>query len=289
MRAALAGVLVLVATLLAPVVIGATWVWDRVADTETYVDTVAPLADDPALRDELAQEVSQAVAAALDENLAVELPDAVDVWAGQSAAAVVRSDGFPELWREANRELHNEVERLVETGQDVDQDTWVRIDLSPLLTPTLEGLAERGVPVELLPEITLEVPVVREARLVEQSERYELARDVARVAVPALVLVVLLSVAVAPGWRGRLRAAGTASLGIALGAVLAMIASGPVSELVEERAEESRSGLARLIVEVVMESLAPYARTWLLVALPLGVLFLLLSLLPTGRRRSAPA
>lgn len=288
MRSFLAGLLVLVATLLAPVAIGSTWVWDRVADTDSYVETVAPLAEDPALRSELAQEVSQVVSASLDENVSVPLPDTVDDWVGEAAAAVVRSDGFPELWREANRELHSEVERLVATGEDVDEDEWVRIDLSPLLTPTLERLAERGVPVSLLPEITLEVPVVRESVLAEQRDRYELARDVARVAVPALVLVVLAAVAIAPGWRGRLRTGGLAGLGIALGAVLAMLASGPISDLAAEQAEESRSGLARLITETVMESLAPYARTWLLVAAPLGLVLLLLSLLPArgaGRTR----
>ena len=48
MRSFAAFLLVVVATLVAPVAIGATWVTQRVDDRQEDVDTVAPLAEDPA-------------------------------------------------------------------------------------------------------------------------------------------------------------------------------------------------------------------------------------------------
>ncbi|KKD01915.1 membrane protein, partial [Streptomyces sp. WM6386] len=43
-------VLLLLALLLAPLAVAAAWVQDTVSDTDRYVDTVAPLASEPAVQ-----------------------------------------------------------------------------------------------------------------------------------------------------------------------------------------------------------------------------------------------
>ena len=51
LRRLLSALLVLAAVALLPVALTGTWLERTVTDTDTYVDTVAPLADDPAVQD----------------------------------------------------------------------------------------------------------------------------------------------------------------------------------------------------------------------------------------------
>ncbi|WP_141014615.1 hypothetical protein [Nocardioides sambongensis] len=277
MRAFFAAALVVVATVLAPFVITAAWGYERTSDVDAYVETVAPLAEEPELRDELADELGVATVAALEENLPFALPDQVDQQVADAAEAVVRSPGFPEFWREANRDLHAEFMALAHDGTDADDDAWVRIDISPLFQDVLERLAGQGLSALSLPEMTLEVPLVRESTLLEQRDNYLLLEDVARIGPWVVGGLLLAAVVIAPGVRGRLRTAGFGSLGIALAAGVTMLASGPLSDRAAEEAEQGRSGLVRLITEVVLESLGPHARNIGLVALAVGIVLLLAS------------
>ncbi|TYL49698.1 hypothetical protein FXB39_12025 [Nocardioides sp. BGMRC 2183] len=284
MRGVCAAALVVVATLIAPIVIAADWAYQRTSDADTYVDTVAPLAEEPELRDQLADELGVAGAAAVRENSPVPLPDGIDELVATAADTVVQNPGFDEFWREANRELHREFMRLVRDGTDDDQDGWVRIDVSPLFEDVVDRLGDAGVPVSLLPEIQVEIPLVRESTLLEQRDRYLLLEDIARIGPVVLAALLLAAVALAPGVRGRLRTAGFAALGIALAAGLTMVASGPLSDRAAEEAKQGRSGLVRLITEVVLETLGPHARTIALIALAVGALLLLASYWPRRAR-----
>lgn len=288
MRAFLAGTLVLLATLLVPVVIGATWLLDHVGDTDAYVQTVAPLAEDPELRSSLGEELGVAATAAVEESLPVPLPSMATDLIADATARLVAADGFPELWREAHRDVHEEFLRLMESGEDADADGWVFVDLSPLLTMALDDVEIPGAPASSLGEVGLRVPLVPEADLLEHRERYLLAEDVAALGPWVLAGVLLVAIAVAPGLRGRLRTLGFGGLGVGLGALAMMVASGPISEIAADRAEQGRSGLTRLITEVTLESLAPYARTWLLVSLAVGSVALAASWWPRSAHLSRP-
>ncbi|MEQ6903790.1 hypothetical protein [Nocardioides sp. YIM 152588] len=284
MRPVLAGVCLVLATLLAPLAIVGSWAHARIDDTDAYVETVAPLADEPALRDELAREVGDAAVDDLRERLPFTLPAAAETWVRAAAQAVVDNPGFPETWREANRTVHEEFLRLVRDGTDVDDDDWVSVDVSPLLTATLERVAgERGLAVSV-DDLALRVPMVRESTLLEQQERYDALRALARLGWLACVVLVVVAVALGRGWRGRMRVLGVAGLCLATAAALTMMASLPAAEVAGRLAEEDRSDIARLVTEVVVRSLAPYA-AWFLVAAPIGLALLVVSYLPERARR----
>lgn len=283
MRAALAAVLLIIATLLAPFVIGAMWLDGRIDDTDAFVRAVGPLGEDPDLRKELADEVSVAAVAAVQQYVPIGLPGAFEDRVRDAAEAVVRSDGFPEFWREATRKVHREFLRLVRNGADGDDDQWVEVDLTPLLDDALKQLSEFGIPVSLLPEIPLQVPLVKEATLLESQGRYQAMSTVNAIGPFVLLILIGSAVAVAPGWRSRLRTLGFAGIGLALGALLAIVANGPVTDLLADRAEAGRSGLVRLIVDVVLESFPSYAAP-ILAAAPIGAVLVVVSLL--GRRRA---
>ena len=68
MRSFSAFLLVVLATLVAPLAVATTWVTERVDDRQEYVDAVAPLADDPAVRQVMADAAAAAAVAALQQH-----------------------------------------------------------------------------------------------------------------------------------------------------------------------------------------------------------------------------
>lgn len=272
MRGTLAGLLVLVATLLTPVAVTATWLSATVDDTDSYVETVAPLADDPDLLDRLAEEVGDAVFASLDDSAPLGLPDGLQGMVDAAARQVTGNEDFPQFWREANRDTHREFLAIVE--DDAPADGWLMVDLGPLMLAVYERLEAAGVPVGLLPEPTLLVPVAPEAELAEHRTSYQLLDGLAGWLPVVWALLVGLAVLVARGLRGRLVTAGLAALGLALGAALVRLAAGPATDRAIESVDPGRRGLADLIAEVVVERLEATTVTVAAVATGAGVLLL---------------
>lgn len=278
MRAFSVFVLVVVATVLAPLAIASTWVSARVDDQQSYVDTVAPLADDPAVRQVMADAAAAGAVKALQERIPVGLPDAVTGWADAAARKVVESPDFPEFWRKANEDVHGQVIAILE-DPDAERSGYVTVDAAPLLAQVLSNLEDRGIPVVLLPELPLEVRVVERAKIAEGGPAYRATHGAARW-LPLLWLgLVALAVVAASGWRGRLRTAGVALLGLALGAVLVLLAVDPVTDLVVDRAEVDGQAMVRIMLDAVLGSLTPWARAFLL-AVPAGLVLLAGSLWP---------
>lgn len=284
MRNTSAFVLVLLATLVAPLAIGASWVSARVDDREKYVETVSPLADDPEVRRLLADAAAQAAAEALRQHIPVGLPGQVEEWARAAADMVVEGPGFQEFWDQANADVHTDVKRLVD-DPEARADGYVTVDASPLLGQVLLSLEERGIPVGLLPDVPLNVPVVPESKLIEVGDQYRAADTAARWLPVVWGGLVLLAVLVATGWRGRVRTLGFALVGVALAAAVVLLAVDPLSEFAADQAEVDREELVGLMLDVVLESLTPYAKGFL-VAAPIGLVLVVASLWP-GRRRDS--
>ena len=117
----MAGFLIAIAAILAPLSVVATWARDEVSDTDRYVATVAPLASDPdvqaAVTDRITNEIvnvlnvpellDQTVAALSNlglpprlmeslTSLATPLADGVQCFIHDKVAAFVGSDGVPD-------------------------------------------------------------------------------------------------------------------------------------------------------------------------------------------------
>lgn len=288
MRNACAVVLVLVATLVAPLVIGTAWLAGRVDDRTRYVDTVGPLADDPDVRRLMSDAVADAAVDTLQQYLPVGLPPAVNGWAHAAADAVIEGPGFPAFWRQANGDVHDQVMQLVDDPR-ARAEGYVYVDASPLLTQVFEELAGRGVPVLALPQVPLRVPVARESRLVELRDAYRTTEAASSWLPLVWVGLVALAVLVATGLRARARTLGLALLGAALAAAVVMVAAGPAARIAADQAAEGHEDLAEVMVRIVLGSLTPYAGRFLLAA-PLGLALVLLPTLTewaTRRSRSS--
>lgn len=289
MRHAFAVFAVLLATLLVPLGIGSTWLALRVDDTQAYVDTVAPLADNADLRARLADEVAGAAVATLQSKVPVGLPASLEATVRTSTETIVESDGFPEFWRKANADTHREFLAVVhdEKGH-VDTSGWVVVDLRPLLDQVLEDVLASipGGDRITLPSTPLPLPVIRESDLEKGRTLYQLL-DGLSFWVPLLwAVLVLLAVVAVPGWRGRLRTLAAAMVGLVIGGALVIAAIGPLKSLVVDHVEPEKRDLARLVIDVVLDTLRNEALTLVVVGLLVAVLLMAVSLLPRRSRTS---
>lgn len=286
MRFASAVLLVLVATIVAPFVIATAWLNAKVEDQQEYVATVAPLANDPDVQRVLSDAAATAAVGALQEHVPVGLPDSVTEWARTAATEVVESPDFPEFWRKANDDLHRDVMALLE-DPDASPDGNLTVDAAPLLAQVLLMLEERGIPVAALPKIPLEVAVAPRSRVVDAGSTYRSADRVAGWLPFVWAGLVGLAILVAAGWRGRLRIASLALLGVAVAAFLVRLATDPVGEFVADRIGSDQQEMARIMVDTMTGSLSPYAKGFLL-ALPVGLVLIGLSLWPRRRHDDMP-
>ena len=154
----------------------ALWSHRLLLNTDAWVDTVGGLADDPEVTDAVAQRLTEQVMATIDAEqlaedalpeeaqfLAAPLTTAVEGFVEDAVAAVLASDQFATLWREANRVAHEEAVQLLRGGDGpvrVD-DGVVTLDFLPLVGRVLERIQEAA-PGLLgdadLPDITFDTP-----------------------------------------------------------------------------------------------------------------------------------
>jgi hypothetical protein len=109
----------IIASIVLFVSVPAVWLGRMITDTDVWVSTMAPLAEDPAIQDYVAAQASAAVIAQIDaqtrlqqilpENLqilAAPISQAVESFVTKEATTLVRSDQFAQLWNQVNRAGH---------------------------------------------------------------------------------------------------------------------------------------------------------------------------------------
>jgi hypothetical protein len=153
-------VLVVVSCVLAPLTVTAIWVRNQVLNTDRYVETVAPLATNPAIIEAAAASITETLFEHVDvEKEAREaLPKRAKFLAGplsvgirgfteQAATRILESDVFENLWNEANRLAHNQVESALTGGGKVlsTRNGRVTLDLSAVVTEVRKLLDDRGI------------------------------------------------------------------------------------------------------------------------------------------------
>jgi hypothetical protein len=170
-RPVVAGILVMIAALLAPLSVLATWAHGQIQDTDRYLETVGPLANDPDVQEAMAARVEQVIFSYLDIDAATEAlvaainaqglpaPAATTLQAaiGPLASGIrnfvsdkilefVRSDDFEDAWIRANREAHSQlVAALTGEGDVVTiKDGQVTIGLATIIDAVKAELTDAG-------------------------------------------------------------------------------------------------------------------------------------------------
>ena len=134
----------------------AVWSRNQLLDTDRYVETVTPLASDPAVQDAVVQRVTaaiydgvdvrQLVAGALPQEgafLAAPISLGIENLIEKIARELVTSDRFASLWVDANRTAHDAlVTVLTEPG---DRKGSVSVDLSGVVGEVQSKLSSLGI------------------------------------------------------------------------------------------------------------------------------------------------
>ncbi|GHH88581.1 hypothetical protein [Streptomyces capitiformicae] len=165
-------VLLLLALLLAPLAVAAAWVQETVSDTDRYVETVAPLASEPAVQEVVINRLTDRVVENVDvaavtdslvkalqnagapprvvegaESLEGPLRNAVRGVVDRIITRVITSDAFQQVWEGANRRSHAVVVNML-TGERegavrAEGDT-VQLDVGEVVDQVRERLVDAG-------------------------------------------------------------------------------------------------------------------------------------------------
>jgi hypothetical protein len=157
-------VLAVIGAILLPIAGLTVWSRNQLLNTDRYLQTVDPLAHDPAVRAAIADRVTTAVSDAVDfEDRAKEaLPDRAKFLAAPIAAGAknvvhdatlnfLESDQFQQLWKQVNRLAHEQIVRII-TGKSVagvqTENGKVVLSLGPITQQVLQRV-DQLVPVDL--------------------------------------------------------------------------------------------------------------------------------------------
>jgi hypothetical protein len=194
------------ATLLAPVAVVAAWAERVVTDTDNYVATVAPLAENPVVQSAVAGRITREVMTRLDvEELvhravgelqgtledrdlaprataalgALEAPltSGVESFVRETADRLVASPEFAQAWTEANRVAHSQLVQVMRGSEgdvlQVGEDGQLTIQLSGVIDLLKERLAERGLDAATnIPSVEASFTLAQTTQLVEVQNRY---------------------------------------------------------------------------------------------------------------------
>lgn len=166
-------VLITLACVLAPLSVASVWASSELSDTEQYVETVAPLADDPAVQDALAAEITTTIFENLDVEdltsealatiaaqpdvpprvaaalpaLATPIANGVQSFTRDQVDSLLASPQFAQLWAQVNRVAHEQVVKLLEGNQGgavSAQDGTITLNLAPIIEEVKTRLVAQG-------------------------------------------------------------------------------------------------------------------------------------------------
>lgn len=243
-------VLITLTCILVPVSLITVWVHDLVLDTDQYVETMEPLATDPAIQDAAVNRISQAVDVRVDGNavtsdisawlLAQGLPprvgeaikalgpqvdSAVDQTVNKAATRFVHGEAFPAIWTGANEAAHSAVVHVL-TGKGRGavnvKDGTVTLDVGTAVDRVRQELVDSGVSVaENIPDSDKQLVLVK-------SDKFGKIQDAAHafdvIGNWILPLTALLGAAGVFLARRRRRALVTTAIGAAAASLVVAIA-----------------------------------------------------------------
>jgi hypothetical protein len=256
-RTIVAGVLITLACLLAPLSVLAVWSSTTVSDPNRYVETVAPLAKDPDVQAAVTDAVTRQVFTYVDvsalttqlldrlqqQGLSPRLADqlqalgppisnGVQGFVHNEVAKVVASPAFATAWTEANRVAHQQMVNVLsgrQGGAVSAKNGAVTVNLGPFIQQLKERLVAQGF------TVAANIPVVNTSFTVFQSQDVTKVQGAYRLLnalgtwLPILALVLLaIGVYVAKSHRRALLAA---ALGVAGGMLLLGVALAVVRPL----------------------------------------------------------
>ncbi|HWC38656.1 MAG TPA: hypothetical protein VG476_09020, partial [Acidimicrobiales bacterium] len=263
----LAGILAILSVLM-------IWVRDTLLDTDTWVNTMAPIAASPAVQSAIANDVTTQiferadvqtrVQDALPPNaafLAAPLTNQLRSFTTTAAKSFVASDRFQSLWNDLNRRAHNAVVAVLtgeQRGRVSVSGGKVTLDLSSVTSDVQNRLQSSGI--SALQNVNLgsgQVTLVSSPNLVKVQKATRVMKGIAFV-FPVLALGCLAGATFLS--RDRRRGLLTAALGLSVSmlvllALLAILQNIYLDEVVSPRLpSDAASDIYNAVVHFVRQS-----------------------------------
>lgn len=240
-RTPVATLLILIASMLAPLSLLGVWTANQVSDTSRYVANMTPLVHDPAIQNALTDKITAQITARLNvsgyvdaaasqlsskglsragtalRNFAPQIAGAVGAFIHAQVHNFVTSPAFASLWVRLNTATHAQVVKVL-SGQGSSSVTikngQVTLSLGPLIDTAKQRLAARGLTiVNKLPPINPAFPLFSAKYLVKGQTAYRALNDLKIVLPVVALLLFAIGSYVA---RNRRRALIGAGLGLAV-------------------------------------------------------------------------
>ncbi|MBP3978061.1 hypothetical protein [Microbacterium sp. BLY] len=204
-RSIAAGAVLVLAVLMAPIAAVGTWARLELVDTERFVATFAPLAQDPDVQDLVADEVTAAIDEKVDVDAVVgdlfdgirtlDLPpraeSALTLLQGPAASGlsslidrvvrqVVASPQFADIWEQSLRVAHERATAILEgepgTALQLGEDGVLSLDVGIVIDRVQAVLVENGVGIaDLIPDVDRTIPIVQSDSLASVRVLYQVA------------------------------------------------------------------------------------------------------------------
>lgn len=231
-RSTAAVVLILIGALLAPIAVVGSWARGLMVDTDRYVNTVAPIADDPLVQSAVTNRVTLAIVDALNvqelttqatdavsqlnlppivsgavQSLQQPLQDAITSFIRKNVNKIVTSDAFSNTWEEANKVAHEQIVATLRGDPDalaqISDAGQLTLDITPIIEQVKTSLEQAGFTlVSRIPTINVTFPIANSADLVRLQNAYRLI-DVVGGLLPYLSLALLAAGVLAAQRRSR--------------------------------------------------------------------------------------
>jgi len=232
-RGVTAWVLVVIAALLFPIALTAYWGQRTLTDTERYVATVAPLAQDPTVRLAIGDKVTTVLVTQIDaqqrvsdllqdtpklQPLAGPISVAVNNLVGQTVTKVLDSDQFDQLWITINTKLQEGLVKALSgdpTGPVTIQGDQVILDTGDLIGVVKQKLVDQGLSfaanIPVPPVADRQIVLLTSPQLAQARFAYAVGQPVAQWLIYGVLLLFVVAVLVS-----RRRARMTMAVGVAI-------------------------------------------------------------------------
>lgn len=225
-----------IAVLVTPVALVGHWGHRTVIDTTRYLETVGPLAADPAVQESISTAVTEAITSQINtdelvggllgnivknptiqDKLTGPIAAGINGLIGQAVTAFVASDAFQQIWLTLNTGIQKSLLLILE-GKDGGpvslQGDNVVLDVSSLIGAVQQNLVDRGVSVAAnipIPEINKQIVLFNSPALAQIRTIYSLTSPL--LAWFPLLLAALFALAV---WLARRKGRMVLATGVAL-------------------------------------------------------------------------
>jgi hypothetical protein len=307
-----ASLLIAIAVILAPSTVIASWAATEVSNTDRFVQSLAPLSHDSAVRSYVGQSVTRVIADSIDIDrftadafaslsqqldppastavvaLAPAAADGIRQLLGDTVQRLVDSPAFQQVWDESLAFGHRELVAILENDQTaavvVGDNGEVGINLAPIVAEVKSRLQAADFPLaDAIPAVEVTITVATVERIGELRLAYRTLLAATSVLPWVTLLALVAGILIAPSRSRAMVGAGLALLGVFAALLIALgIARAAVN------LEAARLGAPNAVTESLFDALTTQVRGASLALLIVGALLAAIGVV-LGRSRASLA